>query len=93
MGNIFEKFDLKNQAVIVTGGAGLLGRQFSKTLAEAGAGVVVADVLIRESRGSCSGFASSRISGNWYPGRCNRQRFSRNDGQRKPSRNMELWVL
>jgi 2-deoxy-D-gluconate 3-dehydrogenase len=45
MGNIFEKFNMKNQAVIVTGGAGLLGSQFSKTLAEAGAGVVVADLF------------------------------------------------
>lgn len=49
MSNIFEKFDMKNKAVIVTGGAGLLGRQFSKTLAEAGAGVVVADLLIEKA--------------------------------------------
>ncbi|MBW6473444.1 MAG: SDR family oxidoreductase [Anaerolineaceae bacterium] len=49
MSNIFEKFDMKNKAVIVTGGAGLLGQQFSKTLAEAGAGVVVADLLIEKA--------------------------------------------
>ena len=46
MGNIFEKFSMKNQAAIVTGGAGLLGKQFCKTLAEAGAGVTVADLSI-----------------------------------------------
>ncbi|PKO17699.1 MAG: short-chain dehydrogenase [Chloroflexi bacterium HGW-Chloroflexi-10] len=45
MGTIFDKFSMKDQAAIVTGGAGLLGRQFSRTLAEAGAGVVVADLL------------------------------------------------
>jgi 2-deoxy-D-gluconate 3-dehydrogenase len=45
MGTIFDKFGMKNQAAIVTGGAGLLGRQFSRTLAEAGAGVVVADLF------------------------------------------------
>ena len=49
MGTIFEKFDMKGQAAIVTGGAGLLGKQFSKTLAEAGAGVVVADLLLEKA--------------------------------------------
>ncbi len=42
---IFDKFNMKYKAAIITGGAGLLGRQFSKTLAEAGAGVVVADLF------------------------------------------------
>ncbi len=42
--NIHEQFDLKGRAAIVTGGAGLLGRQFVKTLLEAGAQVVIADL-------------------------------------------------
>ncbi len=42
---IFEKFNMKDKCAIVTGGAGLLGRQFARTLVEAGAAVVVADVL------------------------------------------------
>jgi len=46
MSTIFDKFRLDNQAVIVTGAAGLLGRQFSRSLAEAGAGVICADILI-----------------------------------------------
>ncbi|MCC6148387.1 MAG: SDR family oxidoreductase [Anaerolineaceae bacterium] len=44
MGHILEKFNLQGQAAIVTGGAGLLGKQFCRTLAEAGAGVVAADL-------------------------------------------------
>lgn len=41
---IQDKFDLGGRAAIVTGGAGLLGAEFCRTLAEAGAGVVVADL-------------------------------------------------
>jgi len=41
---IQDKFNLDGRAAIVTGGAGLLGKEFAKTLAEAGASVVVADI-------------------------------------------------
>ena len=44
MNNIFDKFSLKNKVAVVTGGSGLLGKQFCTTLAEAGAQVVVADL-------------------------------------------------
>lgn len=44
MSNIFDKFSLKDHAAIVTGGAGLLGKEFCRTLAQAGALVVVADL-------------------------------------------------
>ena len=44
MENIFDKFRLDGQVALVTGGAGLLGKQFCKTLAQAGAAVVVADL-------------------------------------------------
>jgi NAD(P)-dependent dehydrogenase (short-subunit alcohol dehydrogenase family) len=40
----FDLFRLKDKTAIVTGGAGLLGREFSRTLASAGAHVVVADL-------------------------------------------------
>lgn len=38
------KFDLKGRTAVVTGGAGLLGAEFSRTLAEAGACVEVVDL-------------------------------------------------
>lgn len=44
MSDVLEKFNLKGRAAVVTGGAGLLGVEFCRTLAQAGAGVVVADL-------------------------------------------------
>ncbi len=41
---ILDKFNLSGRVAIVTGGPGLLGREFCRTLAEAGAAVVVADL-------------------------------------------------
>jgi NAD(P)-dependent dehydrogenase (short-subunit alcohol dehydrogenase family) len=41
---IFDKFNLKDHVAVVTGGGGQLGYEFCKTLAEAGAAVVAADL-------------------------------------------------
>ena len=41
---IQEKFDLSDRVAVVTGGVGLLGKEFCKTLAEAGAAVAVVDL-------------------------------------------------
>jgi 2-deoxy-D-gluconate 3-dehydrogenase len=41
---ILDKFNLKDKVAVVTGGVGLLGAEFCKTLAEAGASVAVADL-------------------------------------------------
>jgi 2-deoxy-D-gluconate 3-dehydrogenase len=41
---IQAKFDLTGRAAIITGGAGLLGAEFCRTLAEAGAAVAVVDL-------------------------------------------------
>ncbi len=43
MNDIFDKFRMDGQTAVVTG-AGLLGTEFSKTLAQAGADVIVADL-------------------------------------------------
>ncbi len=42
--SIFDKFRLDGKVAIVTGGAGLLGQEFCRTLAEAGAAVAVVDL-------------------------------------------------
>ncbi len=42
--HILQYFDLTGRTAVVTGGTGLLGRQFCRTLAEAGACVFVADI-------------------------------------------------
>jgi 2-deoxy-D-gluconate 3-dehydrogenase len=44
MPNFSKLFDLTNRVAIVTGGAGLLGAEFCRTLVMAGARVVVADI-------------------------------------------------
>jgi 2-deoxy-D-gluconate 3-dehydrogenase len=41
---IFDKFKLKDRIAIVTGGGGQLGAEFCRTLAEAGAAIVIADI-------------------------------------------------
>ena len=51
MSDIFEKFSLNDRTAIVTGGAGLLGREFCRTLAQAGALVVVADLNASAAEG------------------------------------------
>ena len=44
MPNLPELFDLTGRVALVTGGPGLLGKEFCRSLAEAGAAVVVADI-------------------------------------------------
>ena len=51
---IQEKFDLTGRVGIVTGGGGLLGFEFCKTLAEAGASVVVADFSMEHAQRAAS---------------------------------------
>ena len=44
MATLANSFDLSGRTALLTGAAGLLGRQFSRTLAQAGASVLVADL-------------------------------------------------
>ena len=63
---IQEKFDLTGRVAVVTGGVGLLGAEFCRTLAEAGAAVVVVDLNASASQGMAdpltnSGFKSLAV--------------------------------
>jgi NAD(P)-dependent dehydrogenase (short-subunit alcohol dehydrogenase family) len=55
---IQEKFDLKGRVAIVTGGGGQLGTEFCKTLAEAGASVVVVDLNVSASQAAADSLTS-----------------------------------
>lgn len=50
MTTVIDKFSLEGRVALVTGGAGLLGRQFTRALGEAGASVVVADLDINAAQ-------------------------------------------
>ena len=56
---IQDKFNLEGRVAVVTGGAGLLGREFCKTLAEAGAAVVVADLAQESAEKIAQGLSDS----------------------------------
>ena len=56
---IQEKFDLTGKTAIVTGGPGLLGAEFSRTLAEAGANVIVADIDEGAAQKTAQGLADA----------------------------------
>lgn len=71
MSPIQDKFNLSGKTAIVTGGIGLLGREFCRTLAEAGASVLVADIngdaaeqYAAELRAACfdAGFARVNVT-------------------------------
>jgi NAD(P)-dependent dehydrogenase (short-subunit alcohol dehydrogenase family) len=44
MGDILDKFRMDGKVALVTGGCGLLGKEFCRTLAQAGAAVAIADL-------------------------------------------------
>lgn len=56
---IQEKFDLTGRVAVVTGGVGLLGAEFCKTLAEAGASVAVVDLSASASKATADSLTKS----------------------------------
>jgi 2-deoxy-D-gluconate 3-dehydrogenase len=56
---IQEKFDLTGRVAVVTGGVGLLGTEFCRTLAEAGASVAVVDLNGSASQAVAESLANS----------------------------------
>jgi 2-deoxy-D-gluconate 3-dehydrogenase len=59
---VMQKFDLTGKVAIVTGAPGLLGKEFCRTLAEAGAAVVAADI----NAGAVSSMATDMIKGGYH---------------------------
>jgi 2-deoxy-D-gluconate 3-dehydrogenase len=55
---IFDQFSLKGKVALVTGGAGLLGKEFCRTLAEAGAEVYCADLDLGLAKNAIAGLKS-----------------------------------
>ncbi len=62
MSTILDKFDLTGKVAVVTGGAGLLGKEFCRTLAEAGASVVVVDL-----NADAAGKVAADLTASGYP--------------------------
>lgn len=57
--NIFEKFSLKNQVAVITGGAGLLGAKHAEAIAEAGGIPVIWDINVKGAMGIAKKIYSS----------------------------------
>jgi len=56
---IQEKFDLTGRVAVVTGGVGLLGTEFCRTLAEAGAVVAIVDLNASASQAAADSLTNS----------------------------------
>src|ERR1044071_3653651 len=64
---IQEKFDLSGRVAVVTGGVGLLGAEFCRTLAEAGAAVAVVDLNASASQAVAVSLTSSGFKAQALP--------------------------
>lgn len=65
--SIQDKFDLNGRVAIVTGGVGLLGAEFCRTLAEAGAAVAVVDLNASASQGTADTLTKSGYKAQAFP--------------------------
>jgi 2-deoxy-D-gluconate 3-dehydrogenase len=64
---IFDKFSLKGRVAVVTGGGGQLGFEFCKTLAEAGAAVVAADLNMELAEKTASRLKEAGYAASAFP--------------------------
>lgn len=62
MSEAAKLFDIRGKTALVTGGAGLLGAQFCRTLAEAGASVVIADLEFEKAKKLSHDFLEKGLS-------------------------------
>ncbi len=63
---IQEKFELRGRVAVVTGGAGLLGAEFCRTLAEAGAAVAVVDLNLQAAEQVAAGLCNAGYQAKGY---------------------------
>ena len=63
---IQEQFNLSGRVAVVTGGAGLLGTEFCKTLAEGGASVAVVDLNLPSAQKLASGLCDDGYQAKGY---------------------------
>ena len=59
MKSYLEKFSLEGKSAVITGGAGLLGKEVSRALSQAGANLLITDVRIEEARAFCQELRSA----------------------------------
>jgi NAD(P)-dependent dehydrogenase (short-subunit alcohol dehydrogenase family) len=78
---IFDKFSLKDKVAVVTGGVGLLGAEFCKTLAEAGASVAVVDLNGEAAGKVAEGLVQSGYKAMGIRGRHHQTRLGQCDGR------------
>ena len=64
---IQEKFDLTGRVAVVTGGVGLLGAEFCRTLAEAGAAIAVVDRNVSASKATADTLTKSGYKAQAFP--------------------------
>ena len=55
-----DTFDVSGRTVIVTGGAGLVGREYGRALVDAGANVVLADIVEEAAGRVAAGLEGSK---------------------------------
>ena len=91
MKTIAQLFDLSGKGAVVTGGAMGIGQGIAFRLAEAGAGVIIADIVVNEakdtvkqikSKGGKASNSSPRKAGNStlkHPGRAPRRQMAAKD--------------
>lgn len=64
---VIDQFDLNGRMAMVTGGAGLLGRRFCRTLAEAGAQVIVVDIKEAEASAQAQTLQDAGLQAQAFP--------------------------
>lgn len=60
--NVLDNYRLENQTIIITGGAGMLGREYAKAITEAGGTSVIADINFENAKSIASGLGKNALA-------------------------------